>query len=162
MTRSRCWSAQIPGGLLNQSLVRPMLVELAETNKLTNRRLQKLMNAYTPEHEYTCDEFVDDFDHFVRSQKEMDGKMLIQYFGLKYSNNSEACYKYNRFILAYKFLLGNYEGLEKFVFAGTSGKALVSKPVVIGLWRYFGAIPREHLNEAPTIDLILQLSNEER
>src|SRR5690349_1139414 len=45
---------------------------------------------YIPQFDYTVDEFVGHFDHFVRSPDGTEREALIRYFGTRYPNRSEA------------------------------------------------------------------------
>jgi hypothetical protein len=116
----------------------------------------------TPEHRYSIAEFVGHFDHFVREGTSQAA--LLRYFSTHYPNNSEACYKMNRFGMAFSYLPRHLqeEDFEQFVVLDGGGRrGLVSRPLVVALARYFGPLPKECLNDEPSRELILKMAKEE-
>ena len=104
--------------------------------------------SYQPRHDYSIDEFVAHFDHFATSPEGTARNALIRYFAAHYSNRSEALYKLNRFGNAFAYLMRHLDEFEPFVVAGVvegQKRALVSKPLVVALARYFRGMPDECL-----------------
>jgi len=117
--------------------------------------------SYIPDYQYSIDEFVDHFDHFAGSPEGTNKGALIHYFADHYQNHSEACYKMNRFGMAFAYMMRHLRDFEQFVVVGEEGRALVAKPLVVALARYFGPIPEQYLDAEPDAERILELAREE-
>ena len=61
---------------------------------------------------------------------------------------------------ALAYLMRHLADFEKFVVVH-EGRALISAPIVFALWRHYGPIPEEHLEDEPSPARILQLAEEE-
>jgi len=116
---------------------------------------------YTPEHRYSIDEFVSHFDYFAKSPEGTKRDALIHYFAAHYSDRSEALYKLNRFGTAFAYMMRHLKDFEQFSVVGEEGRAVVSRPLVVALARYFGEIPEEHLGDEPDTETISELAREE-
>ena len=107
------------------------------------------MPPYKPDHIYSIDEFLGHFDHFASSPGGTKRDALIRYFATHYPNRSEGLYKANRFSAAFSYMMRNLHEFQQFVVVGEQGRAVVSKPLVVALARYFGQIPQEYLDNEP-------------
>ena len=116
---------------------------------------------YTPDHIYSIDEFVGHFDYFVQSPEGTSRESLIRFFAMAYPNRSEGLYKLNRFGTAFAYMMRNLQKLDEFVVVGEEGKAVVAKPLVFAIARYFCPIPDVHLNDEHDPEIILEMAREE-
>ena len=120
-----------------------------------------MQSSYKPKYEYSCDEWVRDFDYFFRSPNGSNKTELLKYFSTLHRESPKVgCWKMNRCGMALDCLMRNLSIFEEFI-VQHEGKALVSAPIVRGLWRYYGGIPDEHLAKKPNPELILELAREE-
>ena len=120
----------------------------------------EMQEPYKPKYQYSTEEWIAHFDHFFHAPQESDKEGLLRYFHAQYQGNLEGCWKMNRFGMAWSYLMRHLEDFEKFVVVHEK-RALVSAPIVLALWRYYGAIPNEHLADEPSADLIFRLASDE-
>jgi hypothetical protein len=117
------------------------------------------MIGYKPKFEYSAEEWATHFEHFFRSPNGSNRHELMRYFHSQYPSPqtpSEGCWKMNRCGTALAYLMRHLADFEKFVVV-LGRKGLVSFPIVLALWRYYGAIPDEYLKVEPAPELILGL-----
>jgi hypothetical protein len=118
-------------------------------------------SSYKPKYEYSIDEWLRHFDFFFRSPRGSNKDELLLYFETHYhSSASEGFWKMKRFETAFAYLMGHLKDFEQFVVTHER-LALVSAPIVIALWRYYGKIPDEHLSDDPDVHLISEMAKEE-
>jgi hypothetical protein len=117
--------------------------------------------TYVPEHRYSVDEFMTHFDYFATSPEGTKKEALIRYFAAHYPNRSEALYKLNRFGTAFAYMMRHLGDFEQFVIVGEERRAVVSRPLVIALARYFCQMPKEYLHIDPEVETISELAKEE-
>ena len=120
---------------------------------------------YRPEYEYTADEFVCDFDAWAVAAKAGESNTEYTptgYFSARYSDPKEARYKLRRFGAALLYLQKHVrsQAFAEFLVSGEK-LGLISRPLVEGLWRYFGGIPESRLKSEPSVDLIARLARGE-
>ena len=117
---------------------------------------------YKPEYEYDADEFVADWDAYVHGSEAAPNTDYApkKHFAQKYPDPQEARYKLRRFAAATLYLQNHLSSLEEFSVVGQR-LALVTLPLVLGLWRYYGAISDKHIRDEPDADSILRLAREE-
>jgi hypothetical protein len=116
---------------------------------------------YIPKYEYSSDEWVRHFDHFFRLPEGSNKDELLRYFRTNYKSvPSEGCWKMNRCAAALAYLMRHLADFEQFVVTHER-RALISTPIVIALWRYYGRMPDEHLSDEPDPKMILELATEE-
>jgi hypothetical protein len=112
---------------------------------------------YSPEYEYSIEEWMAHFELVFGAERPPNRGELIRYFASSYANQDEARWKHNRFACAHGYLIRHLSDLEKYVVKGER-KALMKKPIAYGLWRYYGQIPEEHLQDEPEPQMILALA----
>lgn len=117
-------------------------------------------------YEYSSDEWMEHFDYFFRSPQGSGKTELLRYFGAEYKHSgSEGCWKMNRCGTALAYLMRHLDDFEQFVVCHQHSEtrerlALISAPIVFALWRYYGAIPDEHLQNEPDPEVILALAED--
>jgi hypothetical protein len=119
-----------------------------------------MQEPYTPKHEYSTSEFVEHCAHFFRSPSGPTREALMRYFHAQYPSASEGCWKMNRCSAALAYLFAHLADFEQFVVLHDR-RGLVSEPMLVALWRYFGRIPDEHLGDNPDPHMILGFAQEE-
>jgi len=108
---------------------------------------------YTSPFEYTREEWVKHFDHFLPTGSSRE--QVTIYFLTEYElNRKEGYWKMRRFWTALGYLLKHLNDFEKFIVVHERS-ALISAPIVRGLWHYYSAIPNENLASEPPHVLIL-------
>jgi hypothetical protein len=120
---------------------------------------------YQPLYNYGFDEFEKHCDFFLRPQDEAissreRSEIAARYFAEQYPDHSEARYKGIRFSLAVTYLQKHIGEFEDFAVEGQK-LGLVARPLMYALWRYYAAIPDEHLGNEPETELIQQFADEE-
>jgi hypothetical protein len=118
--------------------------------------------SYKPDYDYDKDAFIADWDAYARAT---EGKSYSDYspkkhFSQKYSDPKEALYKLRRFAAMISYLQNHPQLLMEFS-DGDEHKALVTLPLLTSLWRYYGAIPDQHIRDEPEQELILRMAREE-
>lgn len=116
------------------------------------------------QHKYGSGEFEEHCDFFLRHNKvALSTAELVahwkRYFYQRYPNRSEALYKMLRFGAAFSYLQKHIGSFEDFAVEGEE-TGLVKRPLMHALWRYYGAIPDQHLRDEPETELIQTLAEE--
>jgi len=115
---------------------------------------------FRPEFDYSIDEWVGHFDHFFRLWGKNTKEGILQHFASQYPHSiPERRWKMNRFRTAMRYLLKHQSDFEELVVTHEN-LAVVTLPVVQGLWRYYTSVPDDYLGIEPKPELILQLARE--
>lgn len=118
------------------------------------------MSDYVPKYQYPIDEWLKHFEHFFRSPYGSNKEELLRYFRDEFlASPKEGGWKMNRCGTALAYLMRYLDDFQQFV-VSHERKALVSKPIVVGLWYYYSRIPDEHLMEEPDAGRILELAQD--
>lgn len=119
------------------------------------------IDHYKPEYEFGADEFVAAFDAYARGAESPSmGYTPTAYFAAEYPDPKESSYKHRRFAASVLYLYKHLRAFDEFVVRGEK-RGLVSAPIVLALWRYYGQIPEESLQTAPPEEMILRFAREE-
>ena len=119
------------------------------------------MDHYKPEYEFGADEFVAAFDAYFRGAEAPNmGYTPKAYFAAAFPDPKESHYKFRRFAASVRYLYSHLRAFDEFVVRGEK-LGLVSAPIVLALWRYYGRIPEEFLQTDAPEEMILRFAREE-
>lgn len=118
------------------------------------------MENYYPEVQYSLEEYKDDWETYARAAADAPNTAYTpkNHFLKKYPDRKGATFRFRRFGKSLLYLKNNFHALG---FSPSSQGHLIPSHLLIAIWRYYGPIPDEHIDDEPPVESILAMAEEE-